>query len=92
MRWPASGHFRCSAEQRPRQNGARSVTDRAPSSSYFVLVGLLALFGRCGTGSSSFSFGFLLGGITLRMRLVLLSLALVLEVFVTEHAADGFFG
>jgi hypothetical protein len=57
-----------------------------------VLVGLLALFGRFGAGPSSFSFGFLLGSITLRLRLVLLSLALVLEVFVTDHATDGFFG
>ena len=57
-----------------------------------MLVGLLALFGRCGTAPSRFSFGFLLGGITLRLRLVLLGLALVLEIFLAEHAADGFFG
>jgi hypothetical protein len=62
------------------------------SSSYLVLVGLLALFGRLGAGASCLSFGFLLGGVTLGLGFVLLSLALFLKVLVTDNAADGFLG
>src|SRR5271163_1260431 len=57
-----------------------------------LLVGLLALFRGRGTGTSRFCLCFLLGGVTLRLRLVLLGLALVLEIFVAKHAADGLFG
>jgi len=50
-------------------------------------VSLLALLRcRC-TGPGSLGFGFLLGGVTLCLRLVLLGLALFLEVLVTEDAS-----
>src|ERR1700733_9010616 len=98
MRWPASGHCRYSVKAvgrgltRPRQT--RSPVHHGPGSpsENLLLVGLLALLCRCGTTASRFSFGFLLGSVALRFRLVLLSLALVLEFFFTEHAADGFLG
>ena len=53
---------------------------------------LLALLGCFVATASCLSFGFLLGDVTLRLSLVLLRLALFLEVFVADHAADGFFG
>src|ERR1700751_5196369 len=57
-----------------------------------LLVGLLALLGHLGATAGRLCFGFLLRGVALCLRLVLLGLALAGEVVTAGHRAGGFLG
>jgi hypothetical protein len=56
-----------------------------------LLVFLLALFGRLGTGPRRLSFGFLLARVALSISLILLSLALFDQVIMTGNGPADLF-
>src|SRR5947209_6272918 len=64
--------------------------DRTPFTNR-LLVFLLTLFGRLGSGARRLGLGFLLARVTLGVGLVLLRLALFDHVVATEEGAAGLF-
>ena len=55
------------------------------------LLGLLTLFGGLGGGTSAFGLGLLLRGVTLRVGLVLLGLALAVQIIASGDGAGDLF-